>query len=155
MVKTIYRPMARLWALKCPQLLPTSSWQKWKQISLEPLVWKRFIHDIFSTWNVSREEIANSLSKLINTTPQLDLRRKYLKQKRHCWILRYTKAKDLKKDSVLDLCTHLKPTETFQYTHFTLCHPPGIKRGFVKGEALRPLKTNSSKELFEEKTEKT
>ena len=59
----------------------------------KPLVWKRFLDDIF----VNREEIVSSLSKLINTTPQLDLRRKYLKQKRRSCILRYTKAKDLKK----------------------------------------------------------
>ena len=41
--------------------------------------------------------------------------------------------------------THFKPTETFQYTFFTMCHPPGAKKGFVKGEALRLLRTNSSR----------
>ena len=30
--------------------------------------------------------------------------------------------------------THFKPTETFQYTFFTTCHPPGAKKGFLKGE---------------------
>ena len=47
--------------------------------------------------------------------------------------------------------THFKPTETFQYTHFTSSHPPGVKQGFIKGEALRLLRTNSSKNTFEEK----
>ena len=37
-----------------------------------------------------------------------------------------------------------------QYIHFSTCHPPGVKRGFIKGEALRLLRTNSSKTLFEE-----
>ena len=46
--------------------------------------------------------------------------------------------------------THFKPTETFQYTFFTSCHPPGVKKGFVKGEALRLLRTNSSMKTFEE-----
>ena len=45
---------------------------------------------------------------------------------------------------------HFKPTETFQYTFFTSCHPPGMKKGFVKGEALRLLRTNSSMKTFEE-----
>ena len=40
--------------------------------------------------------------------------------------------------------------ETFQYTFFTTCHPPGAKKGFVKGEALRLLRTNSSIKTFEE-----
>ena len=46
--------------------------------------------------------------------------------------------------------THFKPTETFQYTHFSSCHPPGVRKGFIKGEALRLLRTNSSKTTFEE-----
>jgi len=37
-----------------------------------------------------------------------------------------------------------------QYIHFSTCHPPGVKRGFIKGEALRLLRTNSSKTSFEE-----
>ena len=45
-----------------------------------------------------------------------------------------------------DIKTHYKPTETFQYTNFTSCHPPGVKRG----EAIRLLRTNSSKTTFEE-----
>ena len=46
--------------------------------------------------------------------------------------------------SILDIKTHYKPTETFQYTHFTSCHPPGVKRDFINGEARRLLRTNSS-----------
>ena len=60
------------------------------------------------------------------------------------------KGEGLCKNSVLDVCTHFKPTETFQYTHFTSCHAPGVKKGFIKGEALRLLKTNSSKKLYED-----
>ena len=39
-------------------------------------------------------------------------------------------------ESALDIRSHYKPTETLQYTHFSSCHPPGVKKGFVKGEAL-------------------
>ena len=42
-----------------------------------------------------------------------------------------------------------KPTETFQRIHFNLCHLPGIKNGFIKGKAMRLLRTNSSKTAFE------
>jgi len=50
----------------------------------------------------------------------------------------------------LDIKTHYKPTETFQYTHFNSCHPPGVQNGFIRGEALRLFRTNSSKTTFEE-----
>ena len=52
--------------------------------------------------------------------------------------------------SVLDVRTHFKPTETFQYTHFSSCHPPGVKKCFIKGEALRLLRTNSPRKIFGE-----
>ena len=38
-------------------------------------------------------------------------------------------------------------------THFTSCHPLGVKKGFIKGEALRLLRTNSSKENFQNRLE--
>ena len=46
--------------------------------------------------------------------------------------------------------SHFKATETFQYTNFYSCHPPGVTKGFIKGEALRLLRTNSSQFTFEE-----
>ena len=60
------------------------------------------------------------------------------------------KGERFRSNSVLDVRTHFKPTETFQYTHFSSYHPPGVKKGFIKGEALRPFRTNSSKNIFEE-----
>lgn len=60
------------------------------------------------------------------------------------------KGERFEKERILDVRTHFKPTETFQYTHFKSSHPAGVKTGFVKGEALRLLRTNSSKVIFEE-----
>ena len=56
--------------------------------------------------------------------------------------------------SILHVKTHFKPTETFQYTDFTSRHLRSVKNGFVKGEALRILRTNSSKDTFEENISK-
>ena len=38
------------------------------------------------------------------------------------------KGERFKSNSVLDVRTHLKPTETFQWTHFSSWHPPGVKK---------------------------
>ena len=46
------------------------------------------------------------------------------------------KGERFERDAILDVRTHFKPTETFQYTHFASCHPQGLKKGFIKGEAL-------------------
>ena len=43
-----------------------------------------------------------------------------------------------------------KPTETFQYTYFSSCNPHGVRKGLIKGEAIRLLRTNSSaKSVYE------
>ena len=49
----------------------------------------------------------------------------------------------------MDVRTHYKPTETFQYTHFFSGHPLSVERGFIKGETLRLLRTNPVDEIFE------
>ena len=85
---------------------------------------------------------------------QSNLRLKSQILRLHFWIQLYTKAIDPHHDSILDIKTHFKPTETFQYTHFSSSHPPGVKKGFVKGKALRLLRTNSSKTTFEENIKK-
>ena len=58
------------------------------------------------------------------------------------------KGERFSNESILDIRTNYKPTETFQYTHYTSSHPLGGKRGFIKGEALRLLRTNSSETTF-------
>ena len=54
------------------------------------------------------------------------------------------KGKRFTEQSTLDIKTLYRPTETFQYTYFFSCRLPGVKTGFVKGEALRILRTHSS-----------
>ena len=58
------------------------------------------------------------------------------------------KGERFNRDSTLDMQTHYKQTETFNTRNFYSCHPPGVKKGFIKGEALRPLRTNSSHSTF-------
>ena len=58
------------------------------------------------------------------------------------------KGERFKNESILDIKTHYRSTETFQYTHFNSCHSPDVKNGFIKGEAMRLLRTNSLKSTF-------
>ena len=114
-----------------------------------PLIWKTII-DIFSQRNTNKEainnftELANSFHPAIKFTAEIsDTEITFLDT---C----VYKGDRFKKHSILDVRTHLKPTETFQYTHFDSCHPPGVKKGFIKAEALRLLRTNSSKAKFDQ-----
>ena len=51
---------------------------------------------------------------------------------------------------IIDIRTHFKPTETFQYTHFSFCNPHRVRKGLIKGESLGLLRTNSSAKSFYE-----
>ena len=117
---------------------------------VKPIVWKRYIDDVFSLWDVPKRDIdlfiqqANAFHPTIKFTAEIS--------ENEITFLDTTvyKGERFNKESILDIKTHHKPTETFQYTHYSSCHPPGVKRGFIKGEAIRLLRTNSSEINFQE-----
>ena len=96
----------------------------------------------------SKEQICLLCAKVVSNN---DFRRKLttsggLKKAKTCFNL------ELKfhNQGILDIRTHFKPTETFQYTHFSSCNPHMVRKGVIKGEALIPVRTNSSSKSFYE-----
>ena len=114
---------------------------------IKPLVWKRYIDDVFCLWDTNEDNIKEFVKRenlyhdTIKFTAEIsDSEIAFLDTKVY-------KARD-STDSTLDVQTHYKQTETFQYTNFYSCHPSGVKKGFIRGEALRLLRTNSSHSTF-------
>ena len=108
------------------------------------------MHDLFCLWDMSKWNIeafieqANVLHPTIKFTAEtFDTETTFLDTVVY-------KATGFKEKSLLDAKAHFKQTETLLYTHFTSCHPPSVKKGFVEGEALRILRKNSSETIFEE-----
>jgi hypothetical protein len=52
-------------------------------------------------------------------------------------------------ENILDIKTHTKSTNTFQYLHRTSCHPNSVFKGFIKGELLRYIRNSSNVSDFE------
>ena len=121
------------------------------QSALKPLVWKRYIDDIFSLWTLNREEIMQFIEQANKHHPTIKFTAGISYRETTFLVASIYKGERFRSNSVLDVRTHFKPTETFLYTHLSSCHPLGIKKGFIKGEALRLLRTKSSKNIFEEK----
>ena len=99
----------------------------------KPLVWKRYIDDVFSLWNTNIEK--NKWVHLTgpDTIQPLNSRLKYQTKKPFSWILTFTNKGDrFRNTSILDVRTHYKPTETFQYTYFPSCH---THQGSVKASS--------------------
>ena len=116
----------------------------------KPLVWNRYIDDIFSLWNTKREEIGSFIELANNYHPTIKFTAEISATEITFLDTCIYKGDRFKNESTLDVGTHFKPTEAFQYTHFSSCHSPGVKKGLMKGEALRLLRANSSKRTFEE-----
>ena len=59
-----------------------------------------------------------------------------------------TKRERFRENQLLDIRTHIKPTNKLLYIHATSYHPPTTINAISKGEANRYLRTNSDeKEL--------
>ena len=124
-------------------LLPTFSWPQREIINrshFKPLTRKRYIDDVFSLWNINKEEI-NSFIELANSYHPTIKFTAEISDKEITFLDTYVyKGERFRKESILDVRTHFKPTETFQYTHCSSCHPPGARR--IKLYQRRSLKTS-------------
>ena len=118
--------------------------------TLLPLEWKRYIDDIFSLWNVDKlvKEIEEFIVLANSHYPTIKFTAEIPDKEINFLDTTVFKGERFNKQAILDICTHFKPTETFQYTHFSSCHQPGVRKGFIKGEALRLLRTNSLVKSF-------
>ena len=116
----------------------------------KPLTWKRFIDDVFCLWDTNKEEIEHFIEQANSYHPTIKFTAEVSQLETTFLDTIVYKGERFEKESIIDVRTHYKPTETFQYTNYNSCHPAGVKKGFIKGEALRLLRTNSSKVMFEE-----
>ena len=120
-----------------------------RQSYTKPIVWKRYIDDVISMCNTSRDRIGDFLLKENSLHPTIKFTAEISETETTFLDTKVYKGVRFNKESILDVRTHFKTTETFQYTNFYSCHPPGVTKGFIKGEALRLLRTNSSRISFE------
>ena len=113
-------------------------------------VWKCYIHDIFSLWEMSKPDIKAFIEQANLHHPTVEFTAETFDTETAFLDTVVYKGTRFKERSILNAETHFKQTETFLHTHFTSCHPPNVKKGFVQGEALRILRINSSETTFEE-----
>ena len=104
----------------------------------KPLTWKKFSDDVFSLRDADEEEIEHFIEHANSYHPTIKFDAEVSQSGTTILDTTVYKGERFKKESILDVRTHYKPTETFQYTN--LCnssHPLGVKKRFVKVEPLR------------------
>ena len=109
----------------------------------KPLIWKRFIDDIFSVRTSPQAEINNFIDFANSFLTALTFTHEVSSEKIVVLDTEVFKGPRFITDKILNVPTHFKPTEAFPYTHFSSCHPLSVKKGFVRGEALRLLRTTN------------
>ena len=124
------------WHLPCKYLMSAIETRLISQSPTKPLVWKRYIDDVFSLWDIHKEEKGSFIELANNHHPTIKFTADISETEITFLDTCIYKGDRFKKESILDVKTHFKPTETFQHTHFSSCHPSGVKKGFIKGEAL-------------------
>ena len=116
----------------------------------KPLAWKRYIDEIISFWHTSRDVIEKFILQANKYDPTIKFTAEISCTDATFLDTTIYKGERFNKESVFDMRTHSKPMETFQCKFCATCHPPGAKKGFVKGKAPRLLRTNSSMKTFED-----
>ena len=112
------------------------------------ILWKRFIDDIFIIWSGSESEFTtymttiNQIHRTIKFTYELS--------ETELTFLDVTlyKGERFNQNHILDIRTHIKPTNKQLYVHATSYHPPTTINAISKGETNRYLRTNSNEHEF-------
>ena len=115
---------------------------------IKPLVWKRYTDDVFCLWDTNEDNIKEFVARANHYHDTIKFKAEISDSEIAFLNTKVYKGERFNRDSTLDVKTHYKQTETFQYTNFYSCNPPGVNKGFIKGEALRLLRTNSSHLTF-------
>ena len=98
----------------------------------------------FSLWRTERKEIDEFIALANRHHPSIKFTAEISDKEINFLDTTVYKGERFHNQGILDIRTHFKPTETFQYTHFSSCNPHGVRKGLIKGEALRLPRTNSS-----------
>ena len=118
------------------------------QEPIQPLVWKRYIDDILCIWVGTRSELESFLDRLNKAHRTLKFTWSISDERVELLDLNLFKGGRFNTTNHLDMSTHFKKTNTFQYLHFSSSHPRGVFKGLVKGEAIRFLRSNTDAHTY-------
>ena len=94
----------------------------------KPLTWKRFIDDVFCLWDTNKEEIEHFIEQANSYHPTIKFTAEVSQLEKTFLDTTVYKGERFEKELILDVRTHYKPTETFQYTNYNSCHTAGVKK---------------------------
>ena len=101
-------------------------------------------------WRTKRKEIDEFIALANRHHPPIKFTTEISDKEINFLDITVYKGERFHNQGILDIRTHFKPTETFQYTHFSSCNFHRVRKDLINGESLRLLRTNSSAKSFYE-----
>ena len=115
----------------------------------QPALWKRHIDDILILWPHSRDKPNTLLQDLNQFYPTIKFTNESSDQSINFLDLTIYKGPRFKEKCLLDIKTYFKPTNSFQYLHYSTCHPRTTLKGIIKGETIRFLRSMSDQTTYQ------
>ena len=98
--------------------------------------WKRYI---FIVWRDTKESLEQFIKSINDLHPCINSIAEYSTDEITFLDLCFYKGERFAKEDILDIKTHIKPTNTQQYVHASSAHPSGTGRYHLKRTTWIPL----------------
>lgn len=119
-----------------------------KTYHTQPILWRRFIDDIFVVWPGPPDTVDQLLEDLNSAHNTIKFTAKTSTSKAVFLDLVVYKGPRFTSSNKLDTRPHFKDTNKFQYLHFSSCHPRSTFTGIARGELTRMLRASSDETTF-------
>ena len=103
----------------------------------QPLIYKRYIDDIFIVWTHSMADFQTFFANLNGFHPTIKYEYSISETSIDYLDITIYKGDQFAATRRLSTKTHFKPTNSFQYIHYTSHHPLNTKTAIIKAEILR------------------
>jgi len=109
------------------------------------MVWKRFIDDIFIIWKGTKVEFLEYMDRINTIHHSITVTQQCSEQEIDFLESTLFKGDRFQAEHILDVKTHIKPTNKQLYVHASPYHPPNTSKSIAIGEANRYVRTNSDR----------
>ena len=110
----------------------------------QPLLWKRFIDDIFVIWSHGQGELETLVQYINSCMPSIKFEAETSQTLVHFLDVNV----QLENDGEISTSQYTKATDSHNYIDFTSCHPKHCKNGIPYGQFLRLRRICSSNNSF-------
>ena len=120
----------------------------------KPMLWKRYIDDIYCIWSGTRESFTAFMDYLNTAHPTIKFTYEVSEESIDFLDITTYKGERHRQTGKLDIKPYFKHTNKFQYLHYSSGHPRKTFPGLIKGELTRLLRACSDETTYVNTVEK-